>query len=653
MIIPIDWNTIEDSIDLEVWNRLTTNFWLPEKVPLSNDLRSWGELTAEEQLATRKVFAGLTLLDTLQGTVGAVSIIPDSRTPHEEAVLTNISFMEAFAGDTELLTPHGWKQIKDITAEDAVAQYHPETNLLDFTSPTVVPSHFSNEVYEIAANNGNARQVVSGGHRVYLEEKTKKENTCKTWTHSVCEARNLKDVNLNTAHRRFRSTGKAADGEGMTAIDRLLVAINADGSYKAGSTPRCTGEKTGTIPCTFSLSKQRKIDRLFALANEAGWEVTTRQSRSAEGNVKERGTFILHVPVEYTYDRSKEFANLWALDQVSGTWAREFVAESGLWDGHTLEDGCGVTFYSSNETDADFFVAVASLAGYRTRMVNRVDDRSENYSVYASFSKDTVNAQSMRITKAEPQQVYCVQVPSTFLLTRNGESPVISGNCVHARSYSSIFSTLCSTEEINEIFRWAKDDPILQSKGEIIKECYDIRERTTEAAAYRKAASVMLESFMFYSGFYLPFKLASQGRLTNTADIIRLILRDEGVHGYYLGYKFQQHRKELTEEQRDRLDYWVDTKIRHLYALEAKFTEDLYDEIGWTENVKTYLRYNANKAMQNLGYDSIFSDSETRVEAAIMSSMTVDANETHDFFSGSGSSYVMAEVEETTDDDWD
>lgn len=319
MIIPIDWNTIEDSIDLEIWNRLTTNFWLPEKIPLSNDLRSWGELSPEEQLATRKVFAGLTLLDTLQGTVGAVSIIPDSRTQHEEAVLTNISFMES----------------------------------------------------------------------------------------------------------------------------------------------------------------------------------------------------------------------------------------------------------------------------------------------------------------------------------------------VHARSYSSIFSTLCSTEEINEIFRWAKNDQTLQSKAQIIKECYDIRERTTEAAAYRKAASVMLESFMFYSGFYLPFKLASQGRLTNTADIIRLILRDEGVHGYYLGYKFQQHRNELTEEQRNRLDYWVDTKIRHLYALESQFSEDLYDPIGWTENVKTYLRYNANKTMQNLGYDSIFSDSETRVEAAIMSSMTVDANETHDFFSGSGSSYIMAEVEETTDDDWD
>ena len=38
---------------------------------------------------------GLTLLDTLQGTIGAVSLIPDARTPHEEAVYTNIAFMES------------------------------------------------------------------------------------------------------------------------------------------------------------------------------------------------------------------------------------------------------------------------------------------------------------------------------------------------------------------------------------------------------------------------------------------------------------------------------------------------------------------------------------------------------------------------------
>ncbi|KEP72304.1 hypothetical protein HR12_47165, partial [Microbacterium sp. SUBG005] len=76
----INWNRIQDE-DLEVWNRLVNNFWLPEKVPLSNDIQSWNTLTPEEQTLTMRVFTGLTLLDTIQGTVGAVSLIPDAITP--------------------------------------------------------------------------------------------------------------------------------------------------------------------------------------------------------------------------------------------------------------------------------------------------------------------------------------------------------------------------------------------------------------------------------------------------------------------------------------------------------------------------------------------------------------------------------------------
>ena len=37
----INWNRLTDDKDLEVWDRLTGNFWLPEKVPLSNDVQSW------------------------------------------------------------------------------------------------------------------------------------------------------------------------------------------------------------------------------------------------------------------------------------------------------------------------------------------------------------------------------------------------------------------------------------------------------------------------------------------------------------------------------------------------------------------------------------------------------------------------------------
>ena len=67
----VNWNRVEDDKDLEVWNRLTTNFWLPEKVPLSNDIQSWGTLTDQEKTLTIRVFVGLTLLDTLQSGTGA------------------------------------------------------------------------------------------------------------------------------------------------------------------------------------------------------------------------------------------------------------------------------------------------------------------------------------------------------------------------------------------------------------------------------------------------------------------------------------------------------------------------------------------------------------------------------------------------------
>jgi len=41
------------------------------------------------------------------------------------------------------------------------------------------------------------------------------------------------------------------------------------------------------------------------------------------------------------------------------------------------------------------------------------------------------------------------------------------------------------------------------------------------------------------------------------------------------------------------------------------------------------------------------------VNPAILAALSPNADENHDFFSGSGSSYVMGKAEETDDNDWD
>ncbi|WP_297722969.1 class 1b ribonucleoside-diphosphate reductase subunit beta [uncultured Mobiluncus sp.] len=310
----INWNDIEDDKDLEVWDRLTGNFWLPEKIPLSNDIPSWKTLNEDEKNMTNRVFTGLTLLDTIQGTVGAVSLIPDSRTPHEEAVYTNIAFMES----------------------------------------------------------------------------------------------------------------------------------------------------------------------------------------------------------------------------------------------------------------------------------------------------------------------------------------------VHAKSYSSVFSTLLSTEEIKESFRWSEENEYLQKKAHIVLDYYHGNDPEK-----RKVASTMLESFLFYSGFYAPMYWSAHAKLTNTADLIRLIIRDEAVHGYYIGYKYQLAIRESSESRRQEMKDYTFSLLMDLYDNEELYTETLYDPLGLTEDVKKFLKYNANKALMNLGYEALFTADQVDVNPAILAALSPAADENHDFFSGSGSSYAIGTAEETEDADWE
>lgn len=219
---------------------------------------------------------------------------------------------------------------------------------------------------------------------------------------------------------------------------------------------------------------------------------------------------------------------------------------------------------------------------------------------------------------------------------------------VHAKSYSSIFSTLASTPEIDEAFRWSTENPYLQKKAEIIIKYYN-----GDDPLKRKVASTLLESFLFYSGFYLPIYWSAHAKLTNTADLIRLIIRDEAVHGYYIGYKFQEGYNKETPERQEELKQYTFDLLFELYENECLYTADLYDSVGLTEDVKKFLHYNANKALMNLGFEAMFPATVTDVNPSILASLSPGADENHDFFSGSGSSYVIGKAEATSDDDWD
>lgn len=217
----------------------------------------------------------------------------------------------------------------------------------------------------------------------------------------------------------------------------------------------------------------------------------------------------------------------------------------------------------------------------------------------------------------------------------------------HARSYSSIFSTLNTTKEIRDIFEWIEVHPSLQKKAELISHVY-----TYGTSFQKRIASVFLESFLFYSGFYTPLYYLGNSKLMNVAEVIKLIIRDESVHGTYIGYKFHLEFRELPVEEQEKIKAWAYQFLFELYQNECEYTEYLYDEVGWTEDVKVFLRYNANKALMNLHLSPLFPDSQEDVNPIVINGISTGTTN-HDFFSAVGNGYLMSVVEVMKDSDYD
>ncbi|WEG73552.1 class 1b ribonucleoside-diphosphate reductase subunit beta [Vagococcus intermedius] len=217
---------------------------------------------------------------------------------------------------------------------------------------------------------------------------------------------------------------------------------------------------------------------------------------------------------------------------------------------------------------------------------------------------------------------------------------------VHAKSYSSIFSTLNTKAEIEEIFEWTNTNEFLQKKAKMINDIY-----LTGTPLQKKVASVFTETFLFYSGFFAPLYYLGNNKLANVAEIIKLIIRDESVHGTYIGYKFQLGFNQLPENERTEMEDWMYNLLYELYENEEGYTDMLYGELGWAEEVKTFLRYNANKALMNLGVNALFPDTANDVNPIVMNGLSTGTSN-HDFFSQVGNGYLLGSVEAMKDDDY-
>ena len=224
---------------------------------------------------------------------------------------------------------------------------------------------------------------------------------------------------------------------------------------------------------------------------------------------------------------------------------------------------------------------------------------------------------------------------------------------IHAKSYSTIFTSVATTREINETFRWVQENPHLQYKANKIDNYYQKMnnpEASQRDVAMALAASVFLETYLFYSGFFLPLWLAGQGEMVASCDIIKKIIADESIHGVFVGLLFQDLYNSFEKEVQDGMKAELKELMYDLYENEAKYTDEIYGELSLTGDVKEYIKYNANKALMNLGFEEEFEIKE--VNPIVLNGLNVETTQ-HDFFSKKSTNYEKAlEVVHLHDEDF-
>ncbi|MDD7754681.1 MAG: ribonucleotide-diphosphate reductase subunit beta, partial [Clostridiales bacterium] len=202
--------------------------------------------------------------------------------------------------------------------------------------------------------------------------------------------------------------------------------------------------------------------------------------------------------------------------------------------------------------------------------------------------------------------------------------------------------------EIDELFDWIETEETLQRKAELILEQYE-NTKDEKSLYLSMVTSVFLESFLFYSGFFYPLFLAGQGKMVASGEIISLILRDESLHGKYIGLLAQEKYNAFSDEVKKELDEKMYEIFNKLMENEINYTKLIYAESGMENEVINFLKYNANRALENLGFDNYYEVEP--INPIVLNGLSTETK-THDFFSTKGNGYQKGIYEELEDEDF-
>lgn len=304
-----------------------------------------------------------------------------------------------FDAETQVLTPHGWIQISDLDPTCPVAQW--EHGAVSFAHPTAYYREHADRM--VTLRNQHIDLRLTPDHRCLLRHR-------KTGALRVFRADEYpEDWAQIHAGKRFGSGLDLTDDELI-----VLCAMQADGHWD--------GSKS--LGMDFCFTRQRKIDRLVGALDRLEVPYSRNDAsgrtriRVGAGDLAQRMLFFL--------GREKQFK--WSmLFDMTQAQINTFVEECYLWDGSETRRNC---YSSSIRQNAEVFQAACALSGRRAHWrVYAAASGNPNYQVDVVRRDYSMTTNVERRVEATDETVYCLSVPSSYVLVRRGGEIHVTGQC--------------------------------------------------------------------------------------------------------------------------------------------------------------------------------------------------------------------------------
>lgn len=222
----------------------------------------------------------------------------------------------------------------------------------------------------------------------------------------------------------------------------------------------------------------------------------------------------------------------------------------------------------------------------------------------------------------------------------------ISQEGMHNQSYQYMIETIIPTEKRDSVYDFWRTDHILKERCEYIAMLYQkyVDHPSQENYFVALMADYLLEGLYFYNGFIYFYNLASRMLMPGSADIFKMINRDELSH-VRLYQKLIPEAMQVFTHSTDQIYEMFDKAVE----FECRWTNHIVGNniLGITEaSTQQYTKYLANSRLRAIGLDPLYSDAKyTKSPYTHLERFSDTKKEAHtkaNFFEATVTSYVMS-----------